>query len=119
MADTPSTNSPSTVFGANKSIGADDSKQETDLSIAISEVGGRIQRTLDLNKRARQEFQKWEASRNYPKEYAIGTVAEANRISRYDNALEEMKGELGENGLTMEDIDAAEFASVLKSRLWR
>jgi len=33
--------------------------------------------------------------------------------------LEEMKGELGENGLTMEDIDAAEFASVLKSRLWR
>jgi len=56
MADTPSTNSPSTVFEADNSISADQSKQGTELSAAISELGSRVQSTLDLNKKAVDEI---------------------------------------------------------------
>ena len=110
MADTPSTNSPSTVFGADNSICADQSKQGTELSAAISQLESRIQSTLDLNEEALQEFQKWKESRIYPEKIAIETVE--YDVSQFDNDLEAMKEELGWNGVTREDVDASNERSV-------
>ena len=110
MADTPSTNSPSTVFGADNSICADQSKQGTELSAAISQLESRIQSTLDLNKKAVDEIQEWKASRIYPERIAIETVE--YDVSQFDNTLKEMKEELGWNGVTREDVDASNERSV-------
>jgi len=113
MADAPTTNSPSTVFRADNSICADQSKQGTELSAAISQLESRIQSTLDLNREAVDEIQEWKASRNYPEDVSTEL---AKGIARHDIDLVAMRDILEEDRVTMEDVDTVNRRSVIERR---